>query len=61
MRLYLAGGIQANCKPLWTAFLSAVYKGGKELEIYLAETQGRGWCVDDYMKIYLAGGITRGR
>lgn len=55
MKLYLAGGIQANCKPLWTAFLSAVYKGGKELEVYLAGTQGRRWCIDEYMKLYLAG------
>lgn len=47
MKLYLAGGIQANCKPLWTALLSALYKGGRELKIYLAETQGRRWVVDE--------------
>ena len=55
MKLYLAGEIQANCKPLWIALLSALYRGGRELKIYLAGTQGRRWCVDDYMKIYLAG------
>lgn len=55
MKLYLAGGIQANCKPLWTALLSALYRGGRELKIYLAGTQGRRWVVDEKMKIYLAG------
>ena len=55
MKLYLAGGIQANCKPLWTEFLSAIYKGGKELELYIAGTQERRWCVDEYMELYLAG------
>ena len=29
MKLYLAGGIQANCKPLWTALLSALYRGAR--------------------------------
>lgn len=30
MKLYLAGEIQANCKPLWTALLSVLYRGGDE-------------------------------
>lgn len=30
MKLYLAGGIQANCKPLWIELLSAIDKGGGE-------------------------------
>lgn len=48
MKLYLAGGIQANCKPLWIALLSALYRGGeRELKIYLAGTQGRRWVVDE--------------
>ena len=55
MKLYLAGGIQANCKPIWIALLSALYRGGRELKIYLAGTQGRRWVVDEKMKIYLAG------
>ena len=32
MKLYLAGEIQANCKPLWTALLSVLYRGGTRIE-----------------------------
>jgi hypothetical protein len=55
MKLYLAGGIQANCKPLWVELLSAIYERGDKLGVYLAGTQGRRWCIDEQMKIYLAG------
>lgn len=51
MILYLAGGINANLKPIWSELISAIYKGEKELNVYLAGTQGRRWCVD----VYLAG------
>ena len=38
MKLYLAGGIQANCKPLWTALLSALYRGGTRIENLFSRT-----------------------
>ena len=47
MKLSLAGGMHANCKPLRTALLAAIDRGGGELKLYLAGTQGRRWCVDD--------------
>ena len=34
MKLYLAGGIQANCKPLWTALLSALYRGARVESVF---------------------------
>lgn len=51
MLVYLAGGISGNCKPFWTDFTKALYGGKNTLELYLAGTQGRRWCVD----LYLAG------
>ena len=51
MNVYLAGAIQANNKALWINLLSALKAGGETLDLYLAETQGRRWCVD----LYLAG------
>lgn len=63
MILYLAGGINGNCKPMWVKFIDHIYKGGDYLDLYLAGTQGRRWCVDEYlyknkeqfMVLYLAG------
>ena len=45
MKLYLAGGISANLKPDFI----------KTMKIYLAGTNGGRWCIEDYMKIFLAG------
>lgn len=49
MDIYLAGGISGNCKPMWTEMIKAERAG--KLDIYLAGTNGRRWCVD----LYLAG------
>lgn len=49
MDIYLAGGISGNCKPMWTEMIKAERMG--KLDIYLAGTNGRRWCVD----LYLAG------
>lgn len=47
MDLYLAGGISGNCKPMWTEMIKAERMG--KLDIYLAGTNGRRWCVDLYL------------
>lgn len=49
MIIYLAGGISGNCFPLWRQLLSAINRGGQDLKLYLAGTQGRRWCVDAYL------------
>jgi hypothetical protein len=49
MEIYLAGGISGNCKPLWTDLIKAERSG--RMDLYLAGTNGRRWCVD----LYLAG------
>lgn len=53
MDIYLAGGYNGNCSSLWRKVLDALARGGDELNIYLAGTQGRRWIVDDYIKEYL--------
>lgn len=65
MDLYLAGGINGNCKPMWTDFVTEKKAGGLEiLDVYLAGTCSRPWCVDLYAKqreeamdLYLAGAM----
>lgn len=47
MDVYLAGGISGNCKPMWTEMIKAERMG--KLDIYLAGTNGRRWCVDLYL------------
>ena len=47
MDIYLAGGISGNCKPMWTEMITAERMGN--LDIYLAGTNGRRWCVDLYL------------
>lgn len=58
MVIYLAGGIAGNCKPQWQEMIKALYGDEEKLDLYLAGTQGRRWCVD----VYLAGiqGRTKG-
>jgi hypothetical protein len=47
MDIYLAGGISGNCKPMWMEMIKAERMG--KLDIYLAGTNGRRWCVDLYL------------
>lgn len=49
MILYLAGGINGNCKPLWTDIAKAMRSGC--IDKYLSEKKGSKWCMD----LYLAG------
>lgn len=54
MELYLAGGINGNCKKNFQNLLKAIErerKGDGGIDLYLAGTQGRRWCMD----VYLAG------
>lgn len=44
MRLYLAGGITGNLKPDFQ----------KTMKMYLAGMNGRRWCLEEYMKLFLA-------
>lgn len=53
MLVYLAGGINGNCKPLYKDWLNALEKGGNTLNIYLAGTASRRWVMD----VYLAGSM----
>lgn len=50
MIVYLAGGINGNCKPLFTDFIRAT-EGAIPMDVYLAGLNGRRWCMD----LYLAG------
>ena len=48
MDIYLAGGITSgNCSPMWKEMITA--ERMDKLDIYLAGTQGRRWCVDLYL------------
>lgn len=65
MEVYLAGGINGNCKPQFTE-VAKLAKGEIDMDLYLAGVQSRNWCVDEYvqqdkemrnkdMEVYLAG------
>ena len=49
----MAGAINGNLKPDWAKLLIALYNN--KMDIYLSGTNGRRWCIYDYMKIYMAG------
>lgn len=65
MEIYLAGGINGNCKTQFTE-VAKLAKGEISMDMYLARANGRYWCVDEYirqdkearsknMDLYLAG------
>lgn len=47
MIVFMAGGVSGNCFPLWRELARADKES--RLDIYIAGTQGRRWCVDEYI------------
>lgn len=50
MILYLAGGINGNCKPLFVDFIKAMQGNKKTKDLYIAGAKKRAWLLDKYFE-----------